>query len=47
MNVLIWGAGDGGLRTQTMLQSHIKVSAFMDIDKNKIRENTQWYSNYF
>lgn len=36
MNVLIWGAGDGGLRTQTMLQPHIKISAFIDIDKNKI-----------
>ncbi|WP_313131405.1 nucleoside-diphosphate sugar epimerase/dehydratase [Anaerocolumna sp.] len=36
MNVLIWGAGDGVLRAQTMLQTHIKISAFIDIDKNKI-----------
>jgi len=36
MNVLIWGAGDGGLRTLTMLQPHIKVGAFIDVDEKKI-----------
>ena len=36
MKVLIWGAGDGGLRTLTMLQPQIKVIAFIDIDNNKI-----------
>lgn len=36
MKVLIWGAGDGGLRTLTMLQPQIKVIAFIDMNKNKV-----------
>lgn len=36
MNVLIWGAGDGGLRTMTMIQPQVNVSAFVDIDNKKI-----------
>lgn len=39
MKIVIWGAGDGGLRTLTMLQKDIEVIAFIDISNEK--EGTQ------
>jgi len=36
MNVLIWGAGDGGARALAMREQGVNVLAFIDIDEKKI-----------
>lgn len=35
MNIIIWGAGDGGLRLKTMLLDNVNIKAFIDINPDK------------